>query len=166
MTTAYIQSLYKYNAWANQVITDTSAQLSEIQFSQPAGASFDSIHDTLVHTMSAQWVWLSRWQGTSPTALFDPASLPSLAAIRERWAMIERDTQTFIATLDDATLNQNLTYQNTQGKPFSFPLWQQMIHQVNHATQHRSEIAMILTQFGFSPGEIDLIRYLQQHEPA
>jgi uncharacterized damage-inducible protein DinB len=116
--------------------------------------------------MSAQWVWLSRWQGTSPTALFDPASLPSLAAIRERWAMIERDTQTFIATLDDATLNQNLTYQNTQGKPFSFPLWQQMIHQVNHATQHRSEIAMILTQFGFSPGEIDLIRYLQQHEPA
>ena len=35
-----------------------------------------------------------------------------------------------------------------------------MLHQVNHATQHRSEVAAMLTGFGHSPGWLDLIRYL------
>jgi uncharacterized damage-inducible protein DinB len=35
-----------------------------------------------------------------------------------------------------------------------------MLHQANHATQHRSEVAAMLTQFGQSPGWLDLIFYL------
>jgi uncharacterized damage-inducible protein DinB len=34
-----------------------------------------------------------------------------------------------------------------------------MIHQVNHATQHRSECAAILTHFGCSPGDLDYLVY-------
>ena len=30
--------------------------------------------------------------------------------------------------------------------------WQQLLHQVNHATQHRSEAALLLTRLGFSQG--------------
>ena len=35
-------------------------------------------------------------------------------------------------------------------------------HLVNHGTQHRSEAALLLTQAGRSPGEIDLIFYLEE----
>jgi uncharacterized damage-inducible protein DinB len=35
-----------------------------------------------------------------------------------------------------------------------------MMHQVNHATQHRSEAAVMLTQFGHSPGWLDLLYYI------
>ena len=49
-----------------------------------------------------------------------------------------------------------------------------MLHQANHATQHRtplrgvlrSEVAAMLTQFGHSPGELDLLRYLEQQKGA
>jgi uncharacterized damage-inducible protein DinB len=37
-----------------------------------------------------------------------------------------------------------------------------MLHQANHATQHRSEVAMVLTEFGYSPDWLDFIRYLSQ----
>jgi uncharacterized damage-inducible protein DinB len=151
---------YAYNNWANDIILDTCARLTAERFHQPAGASFDSVHHTLVHTMGGQWIWLSRWQGISPKTMLDPAEFSTLADIRDHWAAIERDTQGFVASLNDAALNQTITYRNTSGQTFSYPLWQLMAHQVNHATQHRSEIAMIVTQFNCSPGNLDLIAYL------
>ena len=42
----------------------------------------------------------------------------------------------------------------------AYLLWQQMLHQVNHGTQHRSEVAVILTEYGHSPGWMDFIVYL------
>lgn len=157
-----IRILYNYNAWANRRVLDTAAQLSPEQLQATMGASFDSVHATLVHVMGAQWMWLSRWQGTSPTTMFNPADYPDLAAIRQRWDEIEQDTQAFVQALDEAGLARKVSYSNTRGQPFAYPLWQLMLHQVNHATQHRSEVAMILTEFGYSPDWLDLIRYLSQ----
>jgi uncharacterized damage-inducible protein DinB len=36
-----------------------------------------------------------------------------------------------------------------------------LTHVVNHGTQHRSEAALILTEIGRSPGEIDMIFYVE-----
>jgi uncharacterized damage-inducible protein DinB len=36
------------------------------------------------------------------------------------------------------------------------------LHQVNHATQHRSEAALLLTRFGYSPGWLDLLVYVDE----
>ena len=160
MSVTYFQTLYNYNAWANQRVLDTAAQLSPTQLHTAANASFDSIQATLVHTMSAQWMWLSRWQGRSPRTMFDPADYSDLAAIETRWAQIEQDTQKFVQQLDNQALERVIEYANTKGQAFAYPLWQLLLHQVNHATQHRSEVAMILTQFGQSPGWLDFIRYL------
>jgi len=118
------------------------------------------VRDTLVHTMGAQWLYLERWNGRSPRAVPDAAAFPDLAAIRGRWAAIEHDTQTFVAGLDDARLAATLEYTNFQGETWAYPLWQQMIHQVNHATQHRSEAAVLLTQLGHSPGWLDLLYFV------
>ena len=160
MMSEMIGTLYRYNAWANARILDMAAQLSPEQFLAARGASFDSVRDTLAHTMGAQWLYLERWQGRSPRAMPDPQECPDLAAVRARWNRIERDTQAFVAGLDDARLAQIVEYTNTEGQPWAYPLWQQMIHQVNHATQHRSEAAVMLTQFGFSPGWLDFLYFI------
>ena len=136
-----IRSLYRYNEWANRRILDTSARCTREQLLEGGGASFDSLRDTLVHTMSAQWIYLERWHGRSPRATFDAAEFPDLTAIRARWQRVEHDTRAFVAQLADADLARVVEYTNTRGERWAYPLWQQMIHQVNHATQHRSEAA-------------------------
>jgi uncharacterized damage-inducible protein DinB len=155
-----IRELYEYNAWANARILETATALNPAQLMAPGGASFDSVRDTLVHTMGAQWLYLERWHGRSPRALPEPAGFPDLAGIRARWDAIERDTQAFVEGLDDARLGTDCSYVNAQGEAWTYPLWQQMIHQVNHATQHRSEAAVLLTQMGHSPGWLDLLYFV------
>jgi uncharacterized damage-inducible protein DinB len=42
------------------------------------------------------------------------------------------------------------------------PVWQTLVHVVNHGTQHRAEAAALLTGEGRSPGELDLINYAEE----
>ena len=160
MITAVIRELYDYNAWANTRLLDTAAALTLAQLLAPGGASFDSVRDTLVHTMGVQWLYLERWHERAPIALPEPAAFANLGAIRARWAEIERDTQAFVAGVDDMRLAAAFAYTNMQGETWTYPLWEQMIHQVNHATQHRSEAAVLLTQLGHSPGWLDLLYFV------
>lgn len=154
-----IRSLYQYNLWANQRILETTSHLTSEQFLAPAGASYPSIRDTLVHTMSAEWIWLSRWKGISPRAMFEADYFPDLLSIRIRWEAIEKEMEQFIDQLNPQILSENIAYVNLRGVRWVYPLWQQMLHQVNHATQHRSEVAAILTHFGYSPGDLDYLVY-------
>src|SRR5688500_7368998 len=97
MLSELIDTLYQYNVWANARILDTTALLSPEQFLASRGASYDSARDTLVHIVSAQWISLARWNGSSPRAMWDAQQFPDLASIRTRWDEIERETQTFVA---------------------------------------------------------------------
>jgi uncharacterized damage-inducible protein DinB len=160
-----VHTLYRYSDWANARVLEAAARLGPRELSEPGGASYDSVHGTLVHTMSAQWIWLTRWTGTSPGAMLDAGQFPDLDAIRTRWDQIEADTRRFLAALTEHDLTRMVAYRNTRGERWAYPLWQQMVHQVNHATQHRSEIALMLTRFGHSPGDLDLLVFVDRHEP-
>jgi uncharacterized damage-inducible protein DinB len=160
MISEIIQDLYRYSAWANGRILDTTMQLRAEEFLASRGSSFDSLRDTLVHIMSGQWTYLERWRGHSPRAMLSAHDFPDVPSIREHWDGIERETQAFVAELSDAQLVTDLEYTNTEGERWAYPLWQQMIHQVNHATQHRSEAAVMLTQFHHSPGWLDFLYYM------
>jgi uncharacterized damage-inducible protein DinB len=158
-----IRELYAYGAWANARILNTAEQLTREQFTTQRDGS-GSIRDTLVHTASAQWLWLERWRGTSPAGLWDPAEFPNVAALRRRWDEVEAATSEYIASLREPDLAHVVSYVNFQGETWAYPLWQQLLHQVNHATQHRSEAALLLTRLGYSPGWLDLLVYFDEQD--
>ena len=154
-----IRELYAYSAWANARILETAEQLTLEQYTT-ASDGCDSIRDTLVHTASAQWLWLERWRETSPRELWDPTDFPDVAALRPRWDEVEAATSQYVATLREPDLARVVSYVNFQGETWAYPLWQQLLHQVNHSTQHRSEAALLLTRLGYSPGWLDLLVYV------
>jgi len=161
MIAAALRTLYDYNAWANAQILEASARLSREQLVRGvAGANFESLAGALVHTMGAQWVYLERWQGRSPRSMPQAADFADVPAIQTRWTEIERATHAFVADLGDGDVARVVEYTNFQGERWAYPLWQQMMHQVNHATQHRSEAAVILTELGCSPGGLDLLYFV------
>jgi uncharacterized damage-inducible protein DinB len=160
MTAELVRTMYAYSAWANDRVVEAAARLSPAEYRADGGASFGSVHDTLAHLLGAQWLYLQRWRGTSPRTIPEGRDFADLAALRERWRAVEADTAAFVARLDDAALAREVAYLNSAGERWAYPLWQQMLHQVNHATQHRSEVAMVLTRFGQSPGWLDFLYWV------
>ena len=138
-------NLYSYNAWANHRTLDSCATLSDAQFVQDLGSSFPSVRDTLVHLMLVEWVWLERWNGRSPNVWPPNADFPSLAAVRARWAEIERDLLAYISALKPEDVSRVVHHTTTAGVPQAQPLWQMLQHVVNHATYHRGQLATIQT---------------------
>ena len=67
-----------------------------------------------------------------------------------------------LAGLRDEDLDRVVHYKTTTGKPSSDTLGPLLLHVVNHGTQHRSEVAAMLTELGHSPGDLDLLLYLRQ----
>ena len=155
-----IKTIYAYSAWANSRVLDTSKRLPPAQFVPDNGCG--SVRDTLVHIAAAQWLWLQRWQGFSRPALWDPSEIEDVAALQIRWAEVEAETDRFIASLVDGDLLRTVSYVNFQGETWAYPLWQQLLHQANHATQHRSEAALQLTRLDLSPGWLDFLVYLDE----
>ena len=161
MDVSYFSMLYEYDYWANERILRAAENASAAQF-LAATESRWSLRRTLVHTLSAEWLWLSRWRGVSPTTGLNERDFPTVESIRARWRAVEQDLRAFLAALNDEELKRVVQYTNTRGQSPAFPLWQLMAHVVNHGTQHRAEAAALLTDWGYSPGDMDLTLFLQE----
>jgi uncharacterized damage-inducible protein DinB len=162
MNKADIQLLFEYDAWAWQRVLAQAARLTPEQYVAPAPTPQGSLRGTLVHGLSAERTWLLRWQGESPAALLREEDVPTYAALAAAWEQVRTGLDAFVAGVTDAELAATLQYKTTKGAPMTNVLWQIIAHVVNHGTQHRSEAAMILTQYGYSPGDLDFIVFLRE----
>lgn len=159
-----ILTLYKYNQWANAKILDAASRVTQEQYLAPASFPHGGLRGTLVHALFAEWIWRKRWEGISPTVRFKPEEFPTIESLRTRWQDEEGRLMAFIESLTDERLTSTFHYSSTKGEPFSRVLWQAMAHVVNHGTQHRAEAAALLTDYGHSPGDVDLIYFLIEIE--
>lgn len=158
-----IHSLFDYNYWVNQRILKAAAGLSQEQFIAPAGVSHDSLRSTLVHTLGAEWVWRTRCQGSSPPALLSEDKFPDLETLVRRWREEEGAMGSYLDGLTDDDLDGIITYSRAENKTYETPLWQILVHVINHGTQSRSEAAVLLTQLGRSPGDLDYMIFLRDN---
>ncbi len=163
MKIAEIHSLFNYNYWVNQRVLEAAAGLSPEQFSAPAGVSHGSLRSTLVHAFGAEMVWRIRCQGSSPQGLLSEDDFPDLEILVRRWREEEGEMRSYLGGLTDDDLAGTITYSRTEGKTYETPLWQILVHVINHGTQSRSEAAVLLTQLGHSPGDLDYMIFLRDN---
>lgn len=162
MTRVDLTFLFAYNRWANARTLDAVARLTPDQFTRDLGNSFPSVRDTLVHIHGAEWIWLERWKGTSPSRALSPEDFPDVTVIASRWKNVEAEQSAFLADLADADLVKPLEYANLKGERFTAPLGRLMQHVINHSTYHRGQITTMLRQLGASPVGTDLVTFLRE----
>jgi uncharacterized damage-inducible protein DinB len=114
--------------------------------------------------MGTEWIWRSRWRGVSPTTPLQEKDYPSVSALRARWREEETAMRDFVRSTSEQDLGRSVSYSRMKGGRSSQLLWQLMLHVVNHGTQHRAEAAVLLTDWGHSPGDVDLVVFLRERQ--
>ncbi len=163
MEPALIQTLLDYNTWATERILNAAQPLSAEEFGAPGSLSHGGLRGTLLHTLNAEIIWRSRLQGKQPPfSLFAAEDFPNPTTMKTAWTAENQVLQSYVQTLDEAALQQTIHYKNSKGITFENEAWKSLVHLVNHGTQHRAEAAILLTDAGHSPGDIDMILYFRQ----
>lgn len=156
-----IRTLYDYNRWANNRILATAVRLPAEQFAT-ASLGDCNLRDALSHTLLAEVIWRMRWQGNPLESMNFPAEFATLEELQTRWQAEAAQLEAFLATLTDADLERPLTYARANGTTETRIFWHLLVHVVNHGTQHRSELALLLTALGYSPGDLDFTVFIRQ----
>jgi uncharacterized damage-inducible protein DinB len=172
-----IRLCFEYNYWANRRILAACEGAGEERYAASTGPG--SLRATLVHVVDSEWGWRTICgrgfvaagaspRGAAPENPWDlreltEADLPTLDALKDRWQTEEREMRAYLAGLTDEALNGSVRYRIDSGTVRDRLLWHCLLHVVNHGTQHRAEAAALLTGMGYSPGDVDLTVFLNEH---
>lgn len=166
MSPGEMQQLFDYNAWANHRVMAAAEKLTNEQFLKPLGSSFSSVRDTLAHICGAEWIWLERFQGRSPSALPKVGEFNDLASLRTHWLGQEQGLLAFVGSLTQSDLDREMEYKTLKFGVYRNPLWQSMQHVVNHGTYHRGQVTTMLRQLGAAPILTDLMHFYRERSLA
>lgn len=166
MSPEEISQLYEYNAWANHRAITAAEKLTADQFTKPLGSSFTSVRDTLAHICGAEWIWMERFQGRSPATLPATGEFQDAKTLREHWAIQEERLLNFVRGLSQSDLNRELEYRTLKFGVYRNPLWQSMLHAVNHGTYHRGQVTTLLRQLRAEPLLTDLMHFYRERSVA
>ena len=185
MTNDDIQLLYEYDRWANNRVLQAASTLTAEEFTRDLGGSFRSVRDTLVHIVGSESTWLTYWIEPSPSsaflpdlwtrhdALFNPTAFPDLAAVRRKWAEVEREQIEFVNRVTHQSLgespgqsfgqspSQSLTRMLPVGTT-QISLAHLMQHLANHSTYHRGQVALMMRQLAATPLATDFALFLME----
>jgi uncharacterized damage-inducible protein DinB len=127
----------------------------------------------MVHILDNIWQQRITLQGYYQEPLADEAAydatelhedaFPTFAALQERWMREQREMRAYLDTLTEETLNSTIRYV-ISGAVRVRVVWHILLDLTYHATQHRSETAILLTSYGQSP--VDFYFIMFQNERA
>lgn len=147
-----IRFLFDYDQWATKRIMDAALGVDDATWSAANVVDERGLGGILIHQLGAQQRWRHGLSGLSGTPRPEREPLPTPADLRTAWEAEWDAMEVWLDSLDDRDLTRTED---------DVPWWQCLLHVVNHGTQHRSEAALLLTQAGHSPGDLDLMDYCE-----
>ena len=152
----------RYSAWATRRVLESTVALSPDDLSRDLGNSYGGVYGTLKHIYQADSIWFDRLMGapTSDLSKYEPSSGFS------EWIPLLDGYVKWAEQLNAADWDRIVSYRNVKGESLQSPVWQIVLHLVNHASYHRGQVTTLLRQIGRAPVGTDLIAYYRSLSSA
>jgi uncharacterized damage-inducible protein DinB len=147
-----------YSAWASHRMLEAASKLREEELTRDFKTADKNVASTLAHAFAADRVWLGRIQGNPPATFIDDKDR-QFGVLQKEWPVLQQRWKEWAAPLTDQDVVAKISYRDLKGNPYESPLWQILLHVVNHATHHRGQAAGFLRSMGHTPPPLDLIAF-------
>jgi uncharacterized damage-inducible protein DinB len=162
LTPEALRTHLDYTAWASQRLVNAASSLPSEELTRDFRSADHSILGTLVHVYAADRVWFGRIQGNPPARFIDPEHDMRLEVLQNDWPPLYKRWQEWASGLSEDSIRSKISYKNLKGNPYETPLWQIVLHIVNHGTHHRGQVSGFLRALGHTPPPVDLIAYYRE----
>ncbi|HEY7091665.1 MAG TPA: DinB family protein [Ktedonobacterales bacterium] len=143
---AGLADFFRYNLWANQVLLDFCEPLSDAQLDATAAGVYGSVRAILMHLFSSEESYAGRVGGQAPGPhLKESDAFSGFDELRRR---AEQSGQALIAFVEKATEEDLTRILHLDDGTYDAPVYIVLIQAINHAIDHRSQIATVLSQQG------------------
>jgi len=151
--------LFRHNTTMNRRLLTACRQLSSDQLDATVVGTYGAIGATLVHIANSQVGYAARLLDVERPDPLEDHPFPGFDVLAERFAI--GDSQ-----LEDAAARgeQRREVEVTGDDPvgtWRMPVSLFLVQAINHGTEHRSQIATILTQLGVEPPDMDGWTYFE-----
>ena len=161
-----VRDLLLYMLWADRLMLKAVREVSAEDLTRDAGISFGSLLGTMAHMLGSQQLWFARFSGHPLDHRPGLQDFPNLPAWIQGWEETAAGIEAFLAGVTDEQLAATLTWTGSNGEVYTRPLWQPVLHMVNHNTYHRGQVVSLLRQMGYTPPITDLIYYFAERAAA
>jgi uncharacterized damage-inducible protein DinB len=151
-----LRTMVDYHHALYDKLWDSIMLVTDEQFAEPLAYSRGSIRDQMVHVANTDARWLRGLQ-EDPTARslrFDPAEYGTRERALALWEEVSAELAAYVSDLDRQAVAHILA-------GIGAPVWQVLLHVVNHGTDHRAQILRALYDLGVPTFDQDLILYLR-----
>ena len=157
-----LTTLFSHNLWANLRLLERCAALSNEQLDATMSGAYGSIRDTLHHIATGEQLYFSL---ISIGQRYDrPKDAPPLT-IAEMTASVRTTGAGLIEWAGQVQADDTAhAYDDEQAVPHYIPKVIILTQAINHATEHRAQIMVMLTQLGIAPPELDGWTYFYETE--
>lgn len=155
--TAVLRTLFAHNTWANLKLLEFCERLRDEQLDATAVGGFGSIRRTLCHIVGAAVDYVERINGKRPAMLLGE-QFPGFAALKEltRWAG-EELLQAALSAQAETLVREDFPQERLEYRLASL-----IVQEITHASEHRAQIATILTQLGLEPPDMSVWYYIEE----
>jgi uncharacterized damage-inducible protein DinB len=147
-----------FTAWASLRLLNAANELTPEELTHDFHTADHSILGTLAHLFAADRIWLARLRGEPASHLAGDRD-PDLPALQKDWPMLLELWKSWGAGLTDELAVAQISYADMKGRPWKQPLWQLILHVVNHGTHHRGQVSGFLRSLGHAPPPTDLVYF-------
>lgn len=154
-----VREMLLYMLWADRLMLKAVRDVRPEDLTRDAGISFGSMLGTMVHMAGSQRLWLSRFFGQTLDHIPTLADYPDLLSWIHAWEETASEIEAFLAAVTSEQLAAPITWTSTTGEIHTLPLWQPVVHMVNHVTYHRGQVVSLLRQMGYQTPSTDLVYY-------
>lgn len=159
-----LQSHLQYHRWATHRVLTEVQQLDSERLVRNLHGSFASVYDTVVHLYQSDMVWLERLEERPNGKPEDYSSPGCMYDLSDVWLAVIDRVIAFAAGLSESDWERKIAYKSMSGVAYESPIWQMVVHVVNHGTHHRGQVTSMMRQLGEKPVNLDLMAFYREEK--